>query len=352
MDFKSYLRVNAQTIDEKLDEILSKLLKEIKKTNIKLLPLALGLYNSCKGGKRIRGTLVKLGYEIAMSNLKWQMSNLQHKDIIKIAAAFEILHTAILIHDDIIDKSPTRRGQKTLYRALGRDHYGISQAISIGDVGLYLPIKIISESKFLHEYKIKALKHISETIINTAWGEVLDVELPHLGEKMEEEDVIAIHKLKTAQYTISGPLILGAILGGASEKLLEVLGQFGKNLGIAFQIQDDILGVFGEEKSLGKSITSDIEEGKNTLLIAYALKQANSRQKRILGRFYGSDIGGIRGLEAIRKVFIDTLSLDYCRQKGVKYINEAKKVIPKITGDNRLSRILTQMADFLIERNN
>lgn len=225
MDFKKYLESSASSIDEKLDEILSDFLNQTKKTNIKLLPFALGLLTSCKGGKRIRGVLVKLGFEIAGGSA--------NVEILRVGAAFEILHAALLIHDDIMDQSPIRRGQPSLYQALGGNHYGISQAINVGDIGLYLPIKIITETNFLSEYKIKALNHLSQTIINTGWGQILDVE--------GSEDTKFIHLYKTAKYTIAGPLILGAILAGADQDLIRVFGEFGESLGIAFQIRDDIL---------------------------------------------------------------------------------------------------------------
>ena len=121
-------------------------------------------------------------------------------------------------------------------------------------------------------------------------------------------------------------------------------------MGIAFQIQDDILGVFGDEVTLGKSVTSDIEEGKNTLLITEALKRANPAQREILSKLFGRGIQGVRGLEAVRKVFLETGSLDYSRQKGVEYVLRAKSVIPKITKDQEWKKKLTEMADFLVER--
>ena len=125
MDFKNYLEVTAKNIDDELDEVLSNFLNEVKETNIKLLPFALGLLNSCRGGKRIRGVLVKLGYEIASP-----ASGGTRNDILRIGAAYEILHAGFLIHDDIMDESTKRRGQPSLYQSLGGDHQSISQTIN------------------------------------------------------------------------------------------------------------------------------------------------------------------------------------------------------------------------------
>lgn len=358
MDFKRYLAGIAQMLDQQIEQILTNFLHEVEKINPKLTPFALGLISSCKGGKRVRGILVKLGFEIASG----RSLDPRNDEIIKVGAAYEILHAAILIHDDIIDQSELRRGKLTLYKALGGNHYGISQALMLGDIGLFLPIKLIADSSFLGEYKNMALSFFAQTVINTGWGEVLDVELSVRGKgkgerekSREEADVIAIHSLKTAQYTISGPLILGAILGGGDKGLLGELGKYGEKLGIAFQIQDDILGVFGDEEELGKSVSSDIEEGKNTLLITEALKRASPRQKRILDRYYGKPFDfaqgkGDKGLEEVRKVFLETGSLDYSRQLAVQYVTQAKKIIPQITKDSNMRKLLEQMADYLVER--
>lgn len=280
MDFKNYLEENARKIDEVLDEILSDFLKETQKINIKLLPFALGLINSCKGGKRIRGVLVKLGYEIAGGDFK--------KDILRIGAALEILHTALLIHDDIMDKSTTRRGKPSLYQSFGGDHYGISQAISVGDIAFYLPIKLILGSKFLDEYKIIALKHLTETVINTGWGQVLDMETSRMDE-VTDGDLKFIYSYKTAKYTIAGPLQIGAILAGSSEKLIDILGEFGENLGIAFQIQDNILDGELDSAQLGK-------------------------------------------------------------QQASEYTLQAKKIIPQITKDRGMVRLLELMTTYMTER--
>lgn len=277
MDFKSYLDNSANQVEQVLDQVLSEFLSEVKKDKPKLIPFALGLINSCRGGKRIRGVLVKLGYELVKP---------LDVEILRIGAAVEILHSAILIHDDVIDQSPIRRGQPSLYKALDGNHYGISQAISIGDIGLYLPIKIISESNFDNNLKITALSHLSQTIIDTGWGQILDVEFPAKEGRLEE-DAEFINTNKTAKYTVAGPLQLGAILAGAPEKLIRGLGEFGGDLGIAFQIRDDIL---------------------------------------------------------------DAEAADSAQNKALEYAGKAKKIIPEITSDSRMSKLLEQMTEFMVER--
>lgn len=267
MDFKKYLDETAAELNLEVNKILKEQLKEAGKTDKKLTSLLKAFIKSCQGGKGIRGVLVKLGYELA---------NGKPGEIIKIGAAYEILHSAILAHDDIIDKSVMRRDAPSLYQALGGNHYGISQAISLSDYGFFLSYKIICEANFPGDCKIKALNLFSKVMMNTTWGQMLD---------LEDTDPIIVMKLKTACYTIAGPLQIGAVLGGADGKQIEILGEFGENLGIAFQIRDDILD--SETKSI------EIAE---------------------------------------------------------EYKNQAMKLLPKITNDQKMSKLLAQMAEYLVKR--
>src|SRR3990170_7021558 len=144
MDFKDFSQEIVERIDEELKRLLKEWRSEVGKINTGLLPLVEEFIKACQGGKRIRGVLVVLGYEIARSKdhlggvparggatIRGDLDAHLGGEIIKVAAAYEILHSAILAHDDIIDKSLTRRGRASLYQALGGDHKGISLAITL-----------------------------------------------------------------------------------------------------------------------------------------------------------------------------------------------------------------------------
>ncbi|MBI2596538.1 polyprenyl synthetase family protein [Candidatus Daviesbacteria bacterium] len=273
VDFADYLKINAQKIDLELDRLLALFLAEAEKISPKLSPKVCAFIDSCKGGKRIRGVLCKLGYELASSKFKVQSSKWD-KEILKIAAALEIMHAAILVHDDIIDKSPFRRGKPSLYIKVGVD-----QAITLGDLGFFVSLQIISQTSFSEREKNQALSLFSKVMIDTAIGQSLDI---------IKDAPITVARLKTAQYTISGPLRLGAILGGAEGKLLKELDAFGENLGIAFQIKDDILD--GE------------------------------------------------------------VSLEEAGPQVLEYTDKAKKIIPRITEDSKMRQLLEDMCEYLVER--
>lgn len=233
MDFKTYLSEIPPKIDAVVSECLQNWFNESSTINSDLDEILKQLVVASEGGKRLRGALIILGYELA--------GNEYNEEILKASAAIEIFQTSILAHDDIIDQSPLRRGKPTIYNSLGMDHYAISQTICLGDMGFFLGVQLIAESNFPPERKNKALAVFSKMVINTGLGEMLDVELPRLEKSKTEGAVLTIHKLKTAYYTIIYPLIIGGILGGAKEELLEKFEEFGNDLGIAFQIQDDIL---------------------------------------------------------------------------------------------------------------
>jgi geranylgeranyl diphosphate synthase type I len=344
MDFKKYLQESALEINKELEEILEKYKLQAVNEDQRLENLVQVGIDSSKGGKRIRAVLIKLGYEIAKNGQDL------NPEINKAATSIELFQAGILAHDDIIDQSPIRRGEPSVYMKLGGDHHAISQAICIGDIGMFLAFQSLSETNFPAEDKNRAIDLFSKMATHTVFGEMLDVELPTLRGEKTEEDVLKIHRLKTAFYTLVYPLKIGAVLGGASNQLLENFEKFGEALGIAYQIQDDILGIFGSEQEIGKSITSDIEEGKNTLLIIEALKNANDEQNQILNNYYGKGKIGKDEQKEIQKVFTETGSLEYSQTKALDYVNKAKELIPEITTNQKYQNIIEQMANFLVER--
>ncbi|MDD2822497.1 MAG: polyprenyl synthetase family protein [Candidatus Daviesbacteria bacterium] len=358
MDFKSYLQTAAQEINQEMDEIFAEWNKGVGEINEKLVPLNQSFVDACKGGKRLRGALVKLGYELARNVILSETKDLDsslitqndnNKEILKSAAAFEIFQTAILAHDDIIDKSDLRRAVPTIWKKLGGNHYGISQTICLGDVGFFLAFRLISESNFPEKEKNQAIFSFSNSMIQTGLGEILDVEVSQSG-KADEQTYFKICKLKTAFYTLIGPMQLGAVLAGADKELLNSIETFGEKLGIAFQIKDDILGIFGEEEALGKSVTSDIEEGKITILLLYAKQNGSKEQNNILEKYYGVGKVGDTEVGLIRDVFIETGALDYSQKKAEELVSEAKKMISKITKNTEKAKLLEEMADFLVKR--
>lgn len=338
--FETYLADTKTKIEQAQTTILSDWEKSVFTNSSQLTKITSHFLTAAEGGKRLRGSLVRLGYELAGGK--------NVDNIYSPAAAFEIFQTAILAHDDIIDQSPTRRGRPTLHFALGADHYAISQAICLGDIGFFLAYQVLANSDFPDAQKNLAINVFSKLMIETGEGEMLDVYLPK-DPNPTEDDVLKIGLLKTARYTITGPLQLGASLAGADQAYLDKLQQFGDDLGVAFQIQDDILGVFGNEEIIGKSASSDIEEGKITVLYLYALDHAEEDQKNVLLSYGKSNITSDQ-LTAIRRVLTDTGALEYAKTLADKYVSKSAKLINEITTNPHHQALLREMSDFLINR--
>lgn len=300
------------------------------------------LVASAAGGKVLRGTLVMLGYELSGAS--------PNPAILTPAVAYEILNTALLIHDDAIDKGLMRRGQPTPFKSLGQNHYGLSQSICLGDSGFFLASKLLAEADFAPELRTTALGQLSHVIINTAAGQMLDVKLASIRQPPPLDDVLNIQKLKSASYSVVGPLQIGAIFGGAGLELLAAIERFGLPAGLAFQIQDDILGTFGEPMKLGKSVTSDIEENKPTLLLSYALTHASKADLKVLKKSYGSGKINSGQHKLIKQVFINSGALDYARAQAEHYSAQSKLAIFELTSDLRLQTLLAEFADFSINR--
>jgi len=338
--FKTYLQATAVEIEKELKKIEKELRKESTNDFGEIDKLKKRFSESWLGGKMLRGTLVKLGYELGYGK--------QIKAIWKPAAAFEILHTALLVHDDIIDQSTTRRGKLAMH-VHPNNHYGISQAICLGDLGISLAGKLIAESDFPSKNKSQALAYFFEIVNQTILGEMMDVASSQRFERTEKQ-ILEIHTMKTANYTLIGPLTLGAILAGAKAELLNKITLFAKPLGIAFQIQDDVMGVFGDEKVVGKSTTSDIEENKSTLLISYALEHANSQQKQLLNSYYGKKSVTKKELEIVKEIFRETGALRYSENKIKNLLKKPKMILPQMKIKEKEKNLLLDFIEMLVAR--
>ncbi|MBI2590858.1 MAG: polyprenyl synthetase family protein [Candidatus Blackburnbacteria bacterium] len=353
MDYRQYFEPYAQEQNKFLKNFFRQKKTEARRAAPTIAPKMWEEFEIfIAGGKRMRGGLVRLGYE--------SFGGKKLKNVVPVSAAIEINHCALLVHDDVIDRDTMRHGVPTIhtkYKAYHKktykkddpQHYGDSMAICVGLMGIYEAIRLVADSDFNTERKSQAVEFMSRFLVDTIYGEALDVDLTY-HKNLLEKDIININRLKTAWYTIVGPLGVGASLTGISPNKLKVLEEFGLPLGIAFQLQDDILGIFGDEKKTGKSTASDIKEGKNTLLYLYALKKGTPKQIQQLKRLWGKkDIGSTEAKE-VRQIIVDSGSLKYCQKRARKLGDVAKLAIPKITRDKKLQKVYSKLVDFVVQR--
>lgn len=246
------------------------------------------------GGKRLRPYMTVLAYE--------SFGGTERTNVIPAASAQELLHFSMLIHDDIIDEDYTRhdtdniagmylkRYARYLDNEADRYHFANSAALVGGDLVLSAAYQAIYTSRLAPTQRELATDILNDAIFIVCGGELLDTEASF--KPAHELDALKIAQLKTASYSFVSPLIMGASLAGASEASLTQLREFGTNLGIAFQLADDILGLYGDEKITGKSNSSDLRQGKRNHLMLLALERAGN-QRTILEALIGKkDLNG------------------------------------------------------------
>ncbi|OGD84870.1 hypothetical protein A2165_03405 [Candidatus Curtissbacteria bacterium RBG_13_40_7] len=351
MDFKKELEVFLLEFEPYERGFFSKRLKFASKYHPLIVKLYRDLFDFSRRGKKLRAFLVYLGWRLGKGK--------DIKMILPIALAYELVHSFLLIHDDIIDQSEVRRGKPTIHKRYEKlfgpstslrasEHYGVSQALILGNIAFLEALGLINFSRFSQNQKLLCQRQLVNTILETCYGEGLDVEYSYKSASLNQ--IWKMTELKTAKYTFIGPLILGATFAGIEKRQSENLTKFGLFLGKAFQLHDDFLGIFGDEKVMGKSILSDMREGKNTVLIHKARQTVKGRDKKELEQIWGKRSGRIADLKVVRKIISDCGTLAWCEWDKEKLVKEAKIYIPKITSDINLQNILSQTADFVIRR--
>ena len=291
-------------------------------------------------GKCLRALLIALGYFIATKK--------DDKSYLPLAAAYETFQTAILVHDDIIDNNDLRRGKTTINKTymekfnkydLKDDYFeskkkNVSDSIGIcvGDIGFFLANNIIVENYAENTNLGRVLKCFNDIVINTGKGELIDVVLPFNEEyysknRCLEKDILEIYELKTSHYSITGPCSLGMLLGGSSDRVIESIVKSLAPLGIAFQIKDDLLGIYGNVKNIGKSNTSDIKEFKQTILYSYVVN--NTDYKTELLKYYGKMDLSLEEAEKVRDIFEKSGAKKYAVDMMDKLFLDSKNAIAK-----------------------
>lgn len=255
--------------------------------------------------------------------------------------SIELIHNFTLVHDDIMDDDDLRRGRITLHKK-----EGLSTAINVGDALFALSFRLISEMD-VEPIKIKqVLYEISHAVLKVAEGQEEDMRFERTFDITEDEFIEMIDK-KTS-YLFQAAARSGAIVAGASDDIVEHMGEYARKMGIAFQVQDDYLDLMGEETDLGKPVGSDIRAGKRTLMVIHALEHLQEEdRKRLIDILEGkSDQEEV--LDAIALLEKND-SIDYCRKLAEKYANEAKDEI-RFLPENKYKKILSKLVDFMIER--
>lgn len=262
------------------------------------------------GGKRMRPRFALAGWTAADTD-----GSPVPDEVVTACAALELIQACALIHDDIIDASDTRRGRPTVHRTAEAAHrdagwagdagrYGVSQAILIGDLALTWADEMFVNSGVSGDALTRALTPWYAMKTEVLSGQMLDI-LAEASGATDEATPARVNRFKTAAYTVERPLHIGAELAGAGPGTVAALRNYGVAVGQAFQLRDDLLGVFGDPAVTGKPSGDDLREGKRTLLLARATTLADPAEVDFLLGVIGTELDEAT-LERARRVLVDS----------------------------------------------
>jgi geranylgeranyl diphosphate synthase type I len=314
-------------------------------------------------GKMLRGGLVCLA-----SGLLDCGSRPAEPAVLAVAAAMELFQSGLLVHDDIMDRDATRRGQPTIHRQYAgeaelrgvrdAEHLGQSLGICTGDAAFFLGFEVLASPPVPEQARAGLLRLCARELSWVAAAQMQDVswgaQPAFVGadpDPTADEEILRLYTYKTARYTFSMPLAAGAMLAGCGTEALSALERLGECLGILFQIRDDLLDLFGDERELGKPVGSDVREGKKTLLHARLLARAPEATAARLGAIFGDPTVGGRELDFVRQQSERLGVLAEVRDLAAGYDAEARRLIeglPRAREEER--RVLLDLLRYTSER--
>lgn len=346
-----------QAVEESIRDFLNRQRLTILDVSYEALPLVDAIEALCLGGKRMRALLAFWGWQAAGGSA-------DSPEIVKAGAAIELFQSAALIHDDIIDHSDTRRGRPALHKAFESMHrdehweldpaqFGTMSGIIAGDMCLSF-----SEAKFAAvEVQPDAARH-ARRIFDLMRTEVMAGQyLDGLSEVVGIEDPDdALHRastvirFKSAKYSCEHPLTIGAALAGADQELLQRLREFGLPLGEAFQLRDDVLGVYGEPEVTGKPAGDDLREGKRTILIALAERGAEPEDVAFLETHLGDPTMVESTVNRLRDIIRASGALDEAESIISTTERQVSAALRRLNADDRITEALRSMASRALHR--
>ncbi len=292
------------------------------------------LYNAAQhilsiGGKRVRPVAVLMGNEL-FDDIK--------PDAWQVATAIELFHNFSLIHDDIMDEAPLRRGKQTVHAI-----HGVNTAILAGDVTLTMSYDYIGKV----EGDVKSILALfNKTALEVSEGQQMDMDFEKR-ETVSLAEYVRMIELKTS-VLLAASLKLGAMIGGASVGNTEHMYEFGRNLGIAFQVQDDYLDCFGDPAKFGKQVGGDIKANKKTFLMIHALETASAQQQQQLKVLMQTNPAD--KVEQVLDIYKSAGVDEWAMQLKNQYLEKAMKHLEDIAVLNKRKIALQELAQFLVQR--
>ncbi|MGI8679155.1 MAG: polyprenyl synthetase family protein [Jatrophihabitans sp.] len=283
------------------------------------------------GGKRLRPLFAYWGWRSA------GVGDGYSPGLISAAASLELLHACALVHDDVMDASETRRGRAAAHAAFAERHraagwsgdaavFGTAAAIVLGDLLLAWSDSMFASATIGAAERLGARGVYDEMRQLVMAGQYLDVLVQARG-AFSIDEALRVIEYKTSKYTVEGPLHLGAAVAGAPAVVFEALSAYGLALGEAFQLRDDVLGVFGDPALTGKPAGDDLREGKHTLLTALAMRSAGPTQTNLLQRGLGDRALDADRVAALQEVIVSTGALERVEHRITERAAEASRAL-------------------------
>lgn len=339
-------------VDAELDSFLSQQCARLERVSPELAQVNDLAGSYLDGGKRLRPAFCYWG---------WRASGRPAEPgLVRAASALELLQACALIHDDVMDASDTRRGKPAAHRQFEAHHrssgwrgnaesFGTGAAILLGDLFLTWSDQLYSASGLPAEDLQRGRSMFDAMRTELMAGQYLDlvVQSQHAPQRSA---IATVLQYKSAKYTIEHPLQLGALLAGADPELVEGLGAFGLPLGEAFQLRDDLLGVFGDPALTGKPAGDDLREGKQTLLIAAGFEAAGPAARQVLAEGLGNAALDADGVARIREILHDTGAVTAIESEIAARQEASLAALRRLDLPQPAGEALAELADAAVQR--
>lgn len=303
-------------------------------------------------GKMLRGILV-------LASIEMFGGTVTDREL-HIAAALELTHSALLIHDDIMDNDLKRRGKPTIFSQyitesadenVHESHlYGISQGINVGDISLFFAYELLCVSLDKCDVGVDLLRFYSQELVKVGGAQMQDVAFGYSLGNPEITDILNVYIYKSGRYTFSLPLVMGALYCHTDKHVIAQLDRFGEKLGTIFQIKDDEIGIFGEEDEIGKPVGSDIRENKKTIYRALLFQKANETQLKFLNRIFGSEQLTKKEIEKVKKLLIEMGVIDEVEKTVQKLTFDVRDILSTLDITQEFRKLLNEFIEYNLNR--
>lgn len=339
-------------VQNALDEFVAKNRVLMSSVSEDTLPLVDSLQGLLSGGKRLRPAFAYWGYRAG--------GGADCDAVIRACASLEFLQACALIHDDVMDASDTRRGNPAVHKQFETLHalnnwsgcgslFGEGAAILVGDLALSWADEMLLTSGIDPEQTLRAKTVYDIMRTELMSGQYLDL-LEQVRGQITQERAETVIRYKSAKYTIERPLHMGAAIANANVDLLTSLSSYGLSLGEAFQLRDDLLGVFGESSVTGKPAGDDLREGKQTMLIAFSYSHASTTDCAVLTEHLGSNGISSAGIKILQEILIKCGAQDFIEHRIADCLTAALKSLENPGYEIEVKDALTKLAILATKR--